>query len=118
MSFCWRHMGIKKFKSGRLTRRQYDQKKVSHCIKENPSFIEEIISQAFGSPDAQVNLYYAFEGLRKKQNFLDLGVARYLVGNGIIRSINSLGKNNNFAQALYTLTKKGMKLLIPKKDNK
>lgn len=103
------------------SRRQYDQEKVKKRIKKNEYFISEILSKVFSEDDLgkEVNLYNEFACYRKSEKFLDLAIARYLVGNGLVNPVLNNQKNRkattlpvfNFREQKYTITKKGLRLI-------
>lgn len=113
----WLLLKIIKNKRKKLTRRQYDQKKVKRCIAANPNFILDMLSDAFSDVDSPVNLYGAFSGLRTQAKFLDLATVRYLVGNGLVKAVDmDQDKKFVFHEQLYRLTKKGAKIILSNEE--
>lgn len=107
---------IKTFK-----RRQYDQKKIQKRLRKNENYIKETLYNVFAGKESgeEVNLYQELVELREEEKFLDLAMARYLVGNGLVRPVlNGNGKRKtserkifNFRKQTYVITKKGKRLI-------
>lgn len=104
-----------------IRKRKNDQRKVRKRIRRDPDFIIKVLLLVFKDPEKPENLYQKLSELRATEKFLDLGLARYLFGNGLIRPVTRVDETQrpqfDFRNQLYLPTKKANKMIQSKRKS-